>query len=154
MDSNCYLHDESAISLKAASRLVREGKVRCKIIVHNLTISSIESKAKMDNFSGVNGLKELREACAENNVELEYTGNLNNTHDINQVNREFAKLFQASIITCNPIMAKGSEALGISVVFKSPPPTIDLNKIFTHVVMSLHLKEKLPARVKRGHPGR
>ncbi|MCP8304633.1 MAG: Flp pilus assembly complex ATPase component TadA [archaeon] len=154
MNSNSYVPDESAISLKVASRLVREGKVCCKIIVHNATVSSIEAKAKIGNLSGINGLKDLREACAEKNVKLEYAGDPNEGHDVNHVNREFARSVQASIITCNPIMAKVSEALGIRVVFESPSPSIELDKVFTDGVMSLHLKEKLPPRVKRGHPGR
>ncbi|MCP8323666.1 MAG: Flp pilus assembly complex ATPase component TadA [Candidatus Methylarchaceae archaeon HK02M2] len=154
MISNSYIPDESAISLKVASRLVREGKVHHKIIVHNTTISSIEAKAKLGNLSGVNGLKDLKEACDEKNVNLEYAGNPNDGSDVNQANREFARSIQASIITCNPIMAKMCEALGIRVVFGTPSPLIDLDKVFTNGVMSLHLKEKLPPRVKRGHPGK
>ncbi|MCP8310986.1 MAG: Flp pilus assembly complex ATPase component TadA [Candidatus Methylarchaceae archaeon HK01M] len=150
---NSYVPDESAISLKVVSRLVREGKVCCKIIVHNATVSSIEAKAKIGNLSGINGLKDLREACAEKNLKLEYAGNPSED-DVNYVTREFARSIQASIITCNPIMAKMSEALGIRTVFESTSPSIYLDEVFTEGVMSLHLKEKLPPRVKRGHPGR
>lgn len=149
---NFYIPDESAISLKAAGRLVREGKVCGKVIAHNATISSIEMKALMGNLSRVNGLKDL-EACAENDVRLEYTGNPSISQDLNHVNCEFANSSKTSITTCNFVMARVSEALGVGVVFESPSPCIELDRVFEDGIMSLHLKEGLPTRVKRGHPG-
>lgn len=148
-----YVPDESAISLKVAARLIHEGKISGSITVHNAIISSIEIKAAQGNLSGVNGLKNLREVCEQRGIELKFEGNTF-VQDLNHAIRELANAYNAKIITCDPIMAKVSEALGIGVILESPIHVIELTDVFRDGVMSLHMKEGLPARVKRGQPGR
>lgn len=149
-----FVPDESAIALGVVGRFVKEGKLQGAVIVHNAIISSIEAKAKVGVVSGINGLKGLREACSEKGVELRFVGDSTLASNVDHLLRELASSMEASIVTCNPIMAKVSKALGIDVLFEAPKHLIDLEKIFVDGVMSLHLKEGLPPRVKRGHPGR
>jgi ATPase len=132
--------------------MVEEGRVSGKVIIHNAVISSIESKASHGNVSGVRGLKELRESCKKKGVEIIYQGKPK-VEDLNHAIREIASLQNGSIVTCDPVMASVSEALGLDVILEPPSKSIEIESAFKNGVMSLHLKEGLPARVKRGQPG-
>jgi ATPase len=149
---NCYVPDESAISLKVISRMVEDGRISGRIVIHNSIIASIESKASNGNVSGVRGLKELREVCEKKGVTILYYGEPR-SEDLNHSIRELASEQRGSIVTCNPVMASVSEALGLEVILEPPSKSIDIEGAFGDGVMSLHLKEGLPARVKRGQPG-
>lgn len=147
-----FVPDESAISLKVVSRMVKEGKVSGSIIVHNAVISAIEEKASHGNVSGVKGLKELREICERMDVKISYQGQPK-VDDLNHSIRELAISCGATIITCNPVMASVSEAMGLNVILEPPSRSIEIENSFKDGVMSLHLKEGLQPRVKRGQPG-
>lgn len=149
---SCFIPDESAISLKVISRMVEEGRVNGRVVIHNGIISSIEEKASHGNVSGVKGLRELRESCERKGVQISYMGEPR-VEDLNHSIRELASLQRGSIVTCNPVMASVSEALGLDVILEPPSKSIEIEGAFRDGVMSLHLKEGLPARVKRGQPG-
>lgn len=61
---------------------------------------------------------------------------------------------KASIATCDLAVAGVAEALGVECIYEAPKVKIRLEDFFRDDVMSVHLKEGVPPRVKRGAPGR
>jgi len=154
MSPMAYIPDESAIRIKAVPRMLRQGKICGRILVHRAIISSLEAKGGSGDLSGISGLNELRLACAEKGVGLEYIGDGIQVDNPRQALGEMALALDASIVTCDPIMARLAEALGAKVVYESPERTLRLEDVFSGDVMSLHLKEGVPPRVKRGAPSK
>ncbi|MEM2082615.1 MAG: ATPase, T2SS/T4P/T4SS family [Candidatus Bathyarchaeia archaeon] len=156
MSPAAYIPDESAIRIKAVPRMLKQGKIGGKILIHRGIISSLEAKGDLGDLSGISGLNELRLACAEMGVGLEYIGDgaQAGSNNMRRALSETALALGASIVTCDPIMARLAEALGAKVVYESPERLLRLEEIFSGDVMSLHLKEGVPPRVKRGAPSK
>jgi ATPase len=157
MSPRAYIPDESAIRIKAVPRMLKQGKIGGKILIHRAIISSLEAKGEIGDLSGISGLNELRLACAEMGVDMEYVGDglqAEKGGNMRQALSEMALALDASIVTCDPIMAKLAEALGAKVVYEAPDRILKLEEIFSGDVMSLHLKEGVPPRVKKGVPSK
>ncbi len=74
--------------------------------------------------------------------------------DVKSAIRELALKKDGYIISCDPVTLKVAEAMGIKVLFEVPETKLKLEEFFTENVMSVHLKEGVFPRVKRGIPGR
>lgn len=59
----------------------------------------------------------------------------------------------ASIITCDLALASIAEALNVKCIYAPPSSKLRLEDFFGENVMSVHLKEGVPPRLKRGTPG-
>ncbi len=148
------LPDLSAIQLKAAAYLVRAGKVSGKVLIHRRLLEEIESQASGGDVVAVEGLNELRSACGERGLELEYVGEAGEGKASRLMILEDASRRGAKILTCDPVTARMAESMGIELIYELPPPPFTIKELFGDDVMSVHLKEGLPPRVKRGVPGR
>ncbi|MCL7389562.1 MAG: hypothetical protein LZ173_06485 [Thaumarchaeota archaeon] len=150
-----WLVDVSAIQLKSASYLVREGLIRGRLIIHRAILMEIEKQASQGDTLAIRGLEELEEACRSCNVEIIYTGSSVESFGNDRLSiLDEAKKLDAILITCDPTTAKLAESIGIRVLYELPPPPFKIDELFSEDVMSVHLKEGLPPRVKRGIPGR
>lgn len=152
--SKVYIPDESAIRYGIVSRLINENKIKGQVLIHRAIIAEFEKQASTGDFTGINSLKELRETASKNMVGLEIVGSTAENGDIKSVLRELAFKTNGCIITCDIIAAKMSEALGIPAIYETPQETLTLEEFFKEDVISVHLKEGLPPRVKRGSPGK
>jgi len=149
------LPDLSAIQLKAASHLVREGRVRGRFLIHRVLLKKIEDQASQGDTMAMDGLRDLVEACEEMKVKLDYVGDLRDRERSDRllIVEEAARL-NAKILTCDPVMAQLAESTGLRLLYELPPPPFSIAQLFEEGVMSIHVKEGLPPRVKRGIPGR
>jgi len=150
MSGELYFPDLSAIQLKAVASLVEAGLIRGKICVHRQILAEAESQASEGDTLGIEGLEKLSEACKERGVELEFVGREMNGGRLTVLNE--IKKRRGKLVTCDPVTAKIADSLGIEVVYELPPPPLNVHELFTESVMSVHLKEGLPPRVKRGSP--
>ncbi|MEN2974034.1 MAG: ATPase, T2SS/T4P/T4SS family [Candidatus Caldarchaeales archaeon] len=149
------LVDLSAIQLKLVSHLVGKGLLKGRLIIHRLLLSEIEKYAVGGDTLAMDGLEELERICKMKNVEISYIGEVDEGSENNRLKLiEEARKLKATLITCDPITAKLAQAVGVEVLYDLPPPPFNMETLFTEDVMSLHLKEGLPPRVKRGIPGK
>lgn len=148
-----YLIDETAITSGLAAQLVGQGELRGDVAVHKLVLKSIEDMAKKGDGRGIMELIKLKERCEERGVRFLVVGNEADARDLNDALRETAMKEGYTILTPDPSMARICQILGIKVKEVLINSEWDLDAIFEGDVMSLHLKEGVPPRVKRGRPG-
>lgn len=149
------LVDLSAIQLKSASYLVREGLLKGRLLIHRIILMNIEKQASQGDTLAISGLEELKNVCRGCNVEIIYGGTLRDDIEHGRLSIiDEAKKLNASLVTCDPTTAKLAESIGVRVVYELPPPPFKIDDLFSEDIMSVHLKEGLPPRVKRGVPGR
>ncbi|MEM2080228.1 MAG: ATPase, partial [Nitrososphaerota archaeon] len=153
MSEGLYIPDELALNSRLVERLVEEGKIRNKVLIHKCLLRDLEEKLANGDDAGINALISLRAVCERMGVELEFVGRDEFEGDVRSALRELASSMGGTIVTSDPIMAKVCEAMGINVLYAAPKGLIEIDKLFTDGVMSLHLKEGVNPRVKRGKPG-
>ncbi|MEM2991351.1 MAG: ATPase, partial [Halobacteria archaeon] len=123
------------------------------MLIHKCLLRDLEEKLANGDDAGINALISLRAVCERMGVELEFVGRDEFEGDVRSALRELASSMGGTIVTSDPIMAKVCEAMGINVLYAAPKGLIEIDKLFTDGVMSLHLKEGVNPRVKRGKPG-
>ncbi len=162
-----YVPDTSVIVEGVVSRLVREGRIRGKIIVHRAVLAELEHQAnqgKTTGFAGLQEVRELRRLAEEGLIEFE-VGGRPPTHTeitgakrgaIDALIRDYALEIGATLITGDRIQALVAEAMGIPVIYIPPrgeEERLVLEKLFDKDTMSVHLKEGVAPRAKKGRPG-
>lgn len=148
-----FIPDELALSSRLVERLVEEGRIRNKVVIHKYLLRDLEEKLANGDDAGINALISLRAVCDRMGVALEFLGRDDLEGDVRSALRELASSIGGTIVTSDPIMAKVCEAMGIDVLYAAPRGLIEIDKLFADGVMSLHLKEGVNPRVKRGKPG-
>jgi ATPase len=152
-----YLPDLSAIRSGVLARLVEGGRVEGRILLHRGILAELERRASRGDFRGLEEVKRLREVASKLKVDVELTGRakVEGLEELNVAVRDDAVELDAVLVTCDYVAAKAAEALGIKVLYEPPPKRLRLEGFFEAPdVMSVHLKEGMPPRVKRGRPGR
>lgn len=147
-----YLPDPSAVRSGAVTRLIEDGVISGKILLHRSVLAEFEEKALRGDFSGLEALKHIRKTAERNGLAVELYGS--DARDAAVAVREAALAINGILITSDYVAAKVAEALGIRVLYEKLKGKLKLEDFFEHDVMSVHLKEGLPPRVKRGAPGR
>lgn len=157
LSTSRYLLDPSAIRSGAIIKLLKEGKVSGEILLHREILTELERRASIGDFSGLDEVKKLREEALKLNVSIKLVGEGKalSPEELNVKLREEAALQDGILITCDYVVAKSAEALGVRVLYERPKDVLKLEEFFRGKdVMSIHLKEGVPPRVKRGAPGR
>lgn len=156
MEKEVYIPDESAITTRLLERFVEEGKIGGPILIHRSLLAYFEERLSRGDDSGVSALSGLRRACDSREVRIEYEGDYAAPHSLGMRGcvREMALSRGGTLLTSDPIMAKMCEAMGIKVLYLAPRGVIQLESLFHRDVMSLHIKEGVTPKVKRGVPGR
>ncbi|MEM0261149.1 MAG: ATPase, T2SS/T4P/T4SS family [Nitrososphaerota archaeon] len=153
--SENYVVDHSALQLNVVPYLVEEGIVRGRVVIPKIILLKIEKDSSEGDTLSLKGLEELEKVCRTHGLEVVYVDSgVTSLENFKLEVIEEAKKLNAKLITCEPLTAKLAEAIGLEVVYKLPPPLFNINELFTHDVMSVHLKEGLTPRVKKGFPGR
>ncbi len=149
-----YVLDPTSILSGVAARAVLSGEVYGRIIVHKAIVSEFESRARLGDETGLNGLKSLNEAASLRGLQLEFMGQSKISEEVSTVLRELAMSMSATIVSCDPVLVKTARAMGVEAVYLSPVGRAKLEEFFGPGVMSIHLKEDVPPRAKEGRPGR
>ncbi|KSW12336.1 ATPase [Pyrodictium occultum] len=161
-----YVPDTSVIVEGVVSKLISEGKIRGKIIIHRAVIAELESQANKGRATGYAGLEEirrLRELAEKGLIDLELAGQRPSLQEIrgagigaiDAIIRDYAYEAGATLITADRIQALVAEAIGVSVIYIQPhgEEKLRLEEFFDENTMSVHLKEGSPPRAKKGTPG-
>jgi len=150
MAEKIYVPDLSAIQLKAAAYLAEAGLIRGEIGIHRQILAEVEEQASEGDTLGLEGLEKLVKVCEEKGLTVNYIGRKKRGNRLTILDE--ARKRGAKLITCDPVTAKIAESMGVEVVYELPPPPLRIQELFAEEVMSLHLKEGLPPRIKRGSP--
>jgi ATPase len=161
-----YVPDTSALIEGVVSRLVREGRVRGRVIIHRASIAELEHQANKGRATGFAGLEEimrLRKLAAEGLIRVEIGGEKPKALDIKTLGseyidsliRDYAYELGATLITGDRVQATVAEAMNIPVIFIEPTreSRFILEEFFDEITMSVHLKEGVPPIAKKGRPG-
>ena len=165
-----YVPDTSVLIEGAVSRLVRQGKIRGKILIHRAVLAELEHQANQGKTIGFAGLEEvrlLRKLAEQGLIEVEVVGDRPRYADIRAAGlgaidaliRDYAYEVGATLITADRVQALVAEAMGMSVIYIPPrkeeaAALLKVERFFDDVTMSVHLKEGVPPRAKKGVPGK
>lgn len=162
-----YVPDTSVLIEGIVSKLIENKEIAGTIIVHNASVSELESQANSRReigFLGLDELKKLQELKKEGKIDLRFTG-LRPTHDqikhaksgeIDALIRNMAFEEGATLITADIVQAESAKAFGLEVRFvehKRPKSRLKIERFFDKNTMSIHLKENAIPVAKRGLPG-
>ncbi len=161
-----YVPDTSVLIEGLVSQLVRQGKIRGKIVIHRAVIAELEHQAnsgKAIGFAGLREVSELRRLAEQGLIEFEVGGRRPTPNEIEAAKkgaidaliREYAAEIGATLITSDRIQALVAEAIGVPVIYIPPreKEEVSIEKFFDKNTMSVHLKEGVVPRAKRGRPG-
>ncbi|MEM1538163.1 MAG: ATPase, T2SS/T4P/T4SS family [Candidatus Nezhaarchaeales archaeon] len=147
-----YLPDSSAFRSGAVARLIESGVIKGRILLHRSVLAEFEDRALGGDFSGLEAVKQARRAAESKGLTFTLYGG-NGAEAATSV-REAALTVNGVLVTSDYVAAKVAEALGVKVIYDRLKGRLKLEDFFEDDVMSVHLKEGLPPRVKRGAPGK
>ena len=163
-----YVPDTSALVEGIVSRLVLDGSISGRVVIHRLSLAELELQAMKDRVTGYTGLEEikrLRKLSEEGRIILEFGGEIprqinirdleNNSIETNRYIRKYAYSLGATLITGERVQAFIAESMGIPVIYVEPSKSTEfiLDKYFDETTMSIHLKEDTVPVAKKGRPG-
>ncbi len=161
-----YVPDTSAILRGTLRKIIEEGRLAGKVLIHTYIVNFFEELARNGSNRGLAGLKEislLRDAINEKQelLELEFTKEMpwgyRSLRDIDpdSLARDLAIELNATLVTSDDVAKRAANALGINVLFIEPEERnrFILEKFFTSDTMSVHLKEGVKPYAKKGTPG-
>lgn len=165
-----YVPDTSAVIEKVVSKLIKEGRVSGKLLIHRAVVSELEMQANRGRevgFIGLDELKKVQQLAEESDgaVSVEVFGErptesqirLAKTGEIDALIRDDAWRVGATLITCDRVQAETALAMGIDTIYIKPRRRrkgLFLDKFFDSNTMSVHLKEGTIPYAKKGVPGR
>jgi len=168
-DSKIYVTDTSIIIEKKVSELLKEKKIKGKIIIPNAVLAELEHQANENQSEGFLGLEEVKEILnlsKQNQIELEFFGKKpTETYikgakggAIDDLIREIAVEKKAVLLTGDRVQAIVAEAIGVEVMLILPVSVkevgaLNIEKFFDGSTMSVHLKENTIPMAKKGKPG-
>lgn len=158
-----YVPDTSALIEGVVSRLIKEGRVRGRIIIHKAVLSELEHQANQGRVTGYAGLEEIkriRRLAKEGLVSIEIAGERPKPSDIRMASsgtidaiiRDYAYEAGATLITGDRVQALVAEAMGVKVIYIPPERkrALRIEDFFDEDTMSVHLKEGVPPVAKKG----
>ncbi len=161
-----YVPDTSAVIEGVVSKLIRDGVVRGRIIIHKAVLAELEHQANQGRATGYAGLEEIKrikKLADEGYVRFEIGGEKPRPSDIRYAGygaidaliREYAFEAGATLITGDRVQALVAEAIGMRVIYVPPekPTILRFEGFFDETTMSIHLKEGVQPIVKKGRPG-
>ncbi len=164
---NKYVLDTSVVIEKVASKLIKEGKLKGKILIPKAVLAELENQANKGQETGLLGLEELQDLqkLKKEDVEIEFVGERPNLYqikyakaggEIDSLIRDLAYNENAVLITADFIQAESAKAIGVEVKFvelKRLVKALKLESFFDDTTMSVHIKEDCDVKAKKGFPG-
>ncbi len=163
-----YVSDTSSVINGQIVDLIKEGVLKKgdTLIIPEFVISELENQANKRReigFTGLEHLKEIRGLCEEKGIKLDMVGRrptaeeiqLAKSGRIDSLIRDMAKEMNAILVTSDIVQAKSAEVIGLDVLYfdKEEEKLLRILDYFDDKTMSVHLKENMYARAKRGMPG-
>src|SRR3989338_1659858 len=161
-----YVPDTSVIIEKAVSKLIKEKKIKGKILIPHAVVSELEAQCNRGLEIGFLGLEELQELqkLKSKDVEVEFIGERPDEHqirfaksgEIDAYIRGLAFLQKATLITADKVQSESGKAFGLDVMYlqlRVVKDKLEIEKFFDNTTMSVHLKEKCFPFGKKGLPG-
>jgi len=158
-----YVVDIDSIVDGSARRLIEEGVIEGRILIHKAIIEYLYREARSGLSRGFTGLAELSRLLENTapNAEVVVVGEegrperVEGLDDVKRIVRDYAWKTQATLITSDKVQAEAARAMGIPVYFPLREKTgkLRLEEYFTEKTMSVHLKEGAPPIAKVGRPG-
>ncbi len=157
--------DTSIIIEGVISELIEKGLLKVKeLIIPEEVIAELESQANKDRETGFLGLEEIKK-IRQSNINVLFLGERPGEFEIKHAKtgeidariREIAKKIGATLITADTVQALVAEANGIDVIlyeFQEEEEEFVLEKYFDETTMSVHIKEDLTPKAKKGLPGK
>lgn len=158
-----YVPDSTVVIERTLSSLIEEGRIRGKVLIPVEMIRFFEEQAREGRALGFLGLEELAKVrdLAERGLALVEVVEIgkglkpSSLEDIDTLVREFAAKAGAKVVTHSELQSLACKAMGAEVLYISPVISHELwfEKFFEKDVLSVHIKENVPVRAKRGRPG-
>ena len=165
-EEEVYVPDTSVIIEGLVSKMIVEGRISGKIVLHKAVLSELENQAnqgKVIGFTGLEEVKRIRELADKGLIEFEVGGEKPRGLDIKYAHagaidaliRDLAWELEATLITSDKVQAEVAKAVGIKVIYIEPrrEASLEIERYFDKNTMSVHLREGSPPRVKKGKPG-
>ncbi|MCD6589716.1 Flp pilus assembly complex ATPase component TadA [Candidatus Woesearchaeota archaeon] len=161
--------DTSIIIEGLLSEMINNGEISIKrVVIHEAVVAELESQANKGRETGYLGLEEIkniREAAKKKGIELVFMGSRPGEFEIKHAKtgeidariRELARELNATLLTADTVQALVAEAKGIDVVLYEFPEEEEefvLDQFFDENTMSVHIKEDIIPKAKKGMPGK
>ena len=155
---NKYILTPEVIRRGLVSQLVKSGDITGVIYIPWHIVSYLNENYKDDNIAReriLNELVSINKYSKDHGVKIEYINENDNIQDLDYYIFTLSNRLNAIIVTSDYEKAKVYEALGAKVKLISRPigelPRI--TKYFKEDIMSVHIKEGVPPKAKKGVPG-
>jgi len=153
-----YLITPDVIRRGILHRHILNGDISGDVLIPWSVLTYLDKATAGDDISHEKFLKEvnnIRKASEAGLIKLEYIGQSTIDGDIYQYIFELSRDYDAVILTSDPSKAKFFQAVGSKVKLLSPIHVSEpvITKYFDEDTMSVHLKEGVRPRAKKGRPG-
>ncbi len=160
--------DTSVIIEGMVSRKVKAGEIRPEtILIHEAVIAELEHQANLNKtigFLGLDEIKRLKELSVEYGFSLEFAGLRPHASEIRQARlgeidsliRQLAFETGGTLMTADRVQAEVAEAKNIPTIFveiEQMQHAIRMESYFDSSTMSVHLRENITPKAKKGMPG-
>jgi ATPase len=161
--------DTSVIIEGLVSEKINKKEILVKeLILHEAVFAELEHQAnqgKAVGYIGLDELKKLQAMAGENKIELRIAGKRPSSSEIRYAKlgeidaliRRLAWEEDGTLMTADKVQAKVAEARGVQLYFipleEKARKKIRLESYFDPTTMSVHLREGVVAKAKKGKPG-
>ncbi|MBD3361669.1 PIN domain-containing protein [Candidatus Woesearchaeota archaeon] len=160
--------DTSVIIEALVSEKIRKKELKVKeIILHEAVFAELEHQAnqgKAIGYVGIDELKRIQELAKKDIFTLRILGHrptgpeirYAKLGEIDALIRQIAWEEDATLMTSDKVQARIGEARGVKIHFiplEGKTKQIKLEKYFDKTTMSVHLREGIAAKAKKGKPG-
>ncbi len=166
-ESRKFVPDTSAIINGVVSKLILEKKIKGELIIPEFVIAELENQANRGReigFDGLDELKNIRTLCKKQNIKVREMGRkptieeiqLAKSGRIDALIKDIARDNKATLITADIVQAKSADAVDVDVLYfkRKDIKTLKIEKMFTPLTSSIHLKEGAIPKAKVGMPGK
>jgi len=161
-----FVADTSSIIDGKLRELIEKNKIKGELIIPGFVISELENQANKGKEIGFRGLEELKtinQLAIKKKIKIASLGRMPTMEEIHLAKsgridaliRDIARDRKATLITADLVQAKVAEAEKVDVIYfeKEKIKKIPLERYFDKHTMSVHLKEGVRPKAKRGKPG-
>ncbi|MBI3036685.1 Flp pilus assembly complex ATPase component TadA [Candidatus Woesearchaeota archaeon] len=160
--------DTSVIIEGMVSRKIKSGEVKpSAILIHEAVIAELEHQANMNKtigFLGLDEIKRLKELSGQFGFSLEFAGLRPHAAEIRHAKlgeidaliRQLAFETDGTLMTADKVQAEVSGAKNIPTIFveiEQMQHAIRMESYFDEATMSVHLRENVSPKAKKGMPG-
>ncbi len=163
-----YVVDTSVVISGRVTEMLEKGEIAGTIIIPEAVVAELEAQANFGRITGIQGLSEIEkilEIAKKRGFEVIFAGRrpgleqikLARGGEIDNMIREVASEYNATLITSDRVQHLVAKAKGIATIYVKPrivkPEHTKIMSFFTPDTASVHLREGVPPYAKRGKIG-